>query len=107
MTWKLEHRQGEKWKGSGGWEGTYGETKWTAKVRFAGQGNEAENGAEVEERTHYNGSGSQTFGGAESWPSVLARVDLPAGREDLRAELSAALRETIEAFIMSKGLAVK
>lgn len=92
MRWKLETDQ----------QGA----RWTALSRFAGPGFES-TGATVEERTHRNGSGPDAFGGAKTWPAVTARVELPAGRPELQAELARELRETITRFAWAHDLAVE
>lgn len=93
MRWKLETDES-------------GRARWTALSRFAGPGFES-TGATVEERTHRNGSSDDAFGGAKTWPAVTARVELPAGRPELQAELARELRETITRFAWAHDLAVE
>lgn len=67
------------------------------------------NSCEVTARHSINGSGSENghFGGAERWPAVSLRVDLPEGRNDLREQLCEALMRTVDTFLKANHLDVE
>lgn len=101
--WERTKTEGETWQ-SAQYDGTYQHTVHKRAIRFAGEGNDCAHGASTEEGKHHNGSGPQAFGGAKEWPHVKLDVGLPVDRFDLRAELAAKLRDTVDAFITAHGL---
>jgi hypothetical protein len=83
---------------------THHRPTWSLNNKFAGPNHSTHNGSSIEVSPHFNGSGPQAFGGANSWPHVRADVSLPVGKEELAQELALRLRETIAEFLFNHDL---
>jgi len=64
-----------------------------------GNGAAFPNAHEIEVHHHYNGGGSQAFGGAKDWPVVSAEVAFQAGEERIAHAFAAELAEFIDGYL--------
>jgi hypothetical protein len=64
------------------------------------------NAHEMELGYQFNGSGSDSFGGADKWPALEIKIPFPAGREDLRDDFGERFRKIIDNLLRHSGLNV-
>jgi len=59
---------------------------------------------EIKGSYNYSGSGLGSFNNFSQWPSIQARIPMPAGREDLRDKLANKIVELVNSFIEENDL---
>jgi len=72
----------------------------------AGPGHLSSNGIRVSAIYHYNGSGKESFGGADKWPVIRVIFSLPEGRTETRDKIAIELTEFCEELQKKYGVEV-
>jgi hypothetical protein len=77
--------------------------RWEAMLYSTGN-ERCNNGVEIQNKWHYNGSGETAFGGAKQWPHIDLSISLCGGEEKLAEKIVDDLKKFVEVLANRNSL---